>query len=67
MSLKELTHDAAATIAGCIVAGAAAASSAYLAGGAPTKEALMASAIIGVAGWYFKRGDKTPIVKADGQ
>lgn len=58
--LSCMTKDTVSTIAGCIVAGAAAASAAYLQGQV-TKEALCASAIIGIAGWFFKRGSKETI------
>lgn len=60
--LKKMTKDTASTLAGAIVSGAVAASAAYLQGQV-TKEALCASAIIGIGGWYFQRGNKETVMK----
>ena len=65
--VQTITQDAAATIAGYVVAGAGAAATAFLAEGGLTTERAAAWAIVGVCGHFVKRGNTDLLFKGGGK
>lgn len=62
MKYMKLTKDALSTIVGIISAAAVSGGTAYLQGGM-TKEAAIAGAVVGAAGYLHNRGNKEPAFK----